>query len=45
VGARSAEFHGQQGLIAPALQRPSDKHLIVAHPVKIAGIEHIDSSV
>ena len=44
--AQRAELHADQRLLAPARrQRVADQHLVVAHPVEVAGVEQRDAGV
>src|SRR5208283_1616275 len=43
--AQRAEFYREQNALAPALQRPPDEHLVVAHAIEIAGIDQVDAAI
>src|SRR5580698_7131390 len=37
--AHSAKLYGEDSLVSPVFQSPAKQHLIVAHPVEVAGIQ------
>ena len=39
----TAELHRQDGLVAPAGERPPHQHLVVAHGVEVAGVDQRDA--
>jgi len=44
-GALSAEFNGEQDLLALEMEGAGDEHLIVAHTVEVAGIDEVDAGI
>ena len=43
--AQRAKLHRQQRLVAPALQSLANQGFVVAHAIKVAGVDQVDTSV